>query len=134
MRAYRLLQVALQAEMLRWRSMAARMAVRAAFACVALLFLVGALTFAHVAGWAWLRLNQGFNEYATAGILGGVDLVIAIVFLVLAGRSGPGTTEREALEVRRRALHSVGNALSLGSMLIPVLRLANTMMRRARRR
>jgi hypothetical protein len=134
MRAYRLLQVALQAEMLRWRSMAARMAMRAAFAGVALLFLVGALTFAHIAGWVWLRASQGFNEYATSGILAGVDLLVAVVFLLLASRSGPGVTEREAIEIRRRAVHSIGSALSLGQMVVSILRLANNLMRRARRR
>ena len=132
MRAYRLLQVALQAEMLRWKSMATRMAMRIVLACVALLFLGGVLTFAHIAAWVWLRIGLGFNQYATAGILAGVDLVIALLFLFLATRSNPSRTEVEALEVRRRAIQSIGTALSISQMLIPVLRIANNLIRRRR--
>jgi hypothetical protein len=133
MRAYRLLQVALQAETLRWKSMATRIVMRVAFACVALLFLVGVLTFVHLAAWVGLRTGLEYGDYASAGILGGVDLLIAIIFLFLATRSAPSRTEVEALEVRRRAVQSIGSALSLMGLIMPVMRMISDRRRRSRR-
>ncbi|HVY13874.1 MAG TPA: hypothetical protein VHB27_01505 [Rhodopila sp.] len=132
MRIYRLLQVALQAESLRWRSMASRIVMRIIFACLSLVFLIGVLTFAHLAAWVWLRGAEGFNAYATAGILGGADLAIAVGFLLLASRSSPSRVELEALEVRRRALQSVSATFSLGQMAIPLFRIINSLLRRGR--
>ena len=114
--------------------MAVRMATRIAFGLVAALFLLGVLIFIHVALWSWLRTSYAFNEVGTAGILGGVDLLIAVILGALAMRSSPSRSEQEALEVRRRAVQNIGTALSISQMAIPVLRLANTMLRRTRSR
>lgn len=132
MRAYRLVHVAAEAELIRWKSMATRTAMRVVFALIALVFLLGVLVFAHILAWYWIRLGLGQNFYITACILGGVDLLVALICGFMAARSSPSRQEREALEVRKRAVASIGSALSLGQMAIPVLRLTNTLLRRAR--
>lgn len=132
MRAYRLLQVALQAEMLRWNGMATRTVTRVAMACVALLFLTGALIFAHLAAWDWLRSAQGFSDVAAAGSMAGIDLLIAALFVFLAARSNPSRTELEALELRRQAIQNIGSGPSLLALLIPLVRLVSLLLRRPR--
>lgn len=134
MRAYRLAHVAVEAEAIRWKSMAIRMATRVAFGLIAALFLLGVLIFVHIAAWSWLRGSFAFSAIGTAGILGGVDLLIAIILGVLAMRSSPSRSEQEALELRRRAVQNIGTALSVSQMAIPALRLVNTMLRRTRNR
>jgi hypothetical protein len=114
------------------RGFVTRIVTRVIFAVVASVFVLGALTFGHLAAWYWIRvwLEQPF--LVTAGILGGADLLIAIILLVLASRSSPSRTETEALAVRRRALEGIGSALSLTQMVLPVLRLASGLRRRRR--
>ncbi len=132
MRAYRLLQVALQAETLRWKAMATRTVTRVAMAGVALLFLTGALIFAHLAAWVWLRSAQGFSDVATAGSMAGGDLLIGAILLFLAARAGPGRTEVEALELRRQAIQGIGSGASLLELLIRLVRIVNLLLRRPR--
>ncbi len=132
MRAYRLLQVALQAETLRWKAMASRMMTRVAMACVALLCLIGAMIFVHLAAWIWLRSAEGFSDVAAAGSLAGADFLIAALFLVLAARSNPSRTELEALEMRRRAIEGISSRTSLMAVLIPLIRMAYLLLRRPR--
>jgi hypothetical protein len=132
MRAYRLASVAAEAEAIRWKCMAERTVMRVVFAVIAFLFLIGVIVFAHIAAWYWLRTGFGQNFYLTACILGGTDLLVAAIFGLLAARSAPGREERDALEVRRRAVQNIGTALSIGQMAIPVLRVTNTLLRRAR--
>lgn len=134
MRAYRLAHVAVEAETIRWKSIAIRMATRVAYGLAAALFLLGVLIFIHIAIWSWLRGSYGFSELGTAGILGAVDLLIAVILGGLAMRSSPSRSEQEALEVRRRAVQNIGTALSISQMAIPLLRLVNTMLRRTRGR
>ncbi len=123
MRPVRLVKIAAEAEALRLRGMMTRIAVRAALAGVALVFVIGAVAFAHIAAWYWLRLNLGQSFLATAGILGGLDLLIAVIGGLLAGRSQPSRVEREALQVRRQAVAGLSTALSLIQLASPVLRL-----------
>jgi len=132
LRAVRLAQVALEAEKIRWQSMATRLVMRLIYAFIALLFVIGLLCFAHIAAWYWLATAYQFDVYLRACALGGADLIVAGIFLFLASRSGPSSAETEALEVRRRAVASIGTALSVGQLLIPVLRITNNLLRRAR--
>jgi HD-like signal output (HDOD) protein len=74
---------------------------------------------------AWLALYQRFAAIETTLILLGINLVIAIVFGLLAARSSPSLPEREALRVRQQSLDAVRGALSLAA-LIPV---GNTLLR-----
>ncbi len=134
MRPVRLARIAAEAEGVRLRGLASRTATRVIMAVVALLFVIGAIVFAHVAAWYEIRtaLNQTF--LVSAGIMGGADLLIAIVLALLASRSRPSRVEREALEVRRQAIQGISSTLSVTQMLIPALRLMSNMRRTRRRR
>src|SRR3978361_2465014 len=117
MRAVDLAKGAAGAEILRIRHMLKRQGTRAAFGLAALIFALGVLVLAHVAGWQVLRLYLP-PIYATL-ILLGVDLVVAAIFGILAARSSPSHDEREALAIRQRALHEARNSMALDT-LIPV--------------
>jgi hypothetical protein len=132
MHPFRLARIAGEAEVVRLRALTSRMVMRVMFGAVALLFVLGALAFAHVAAWYWVRagLNQTF--LAATGILGGADLLVAVILGLLAVRSAPSRVEVEALDVRRQAIQAMGSSLSLARMAIPVLRMAANLWRRRR--
>ena len=117
MRSVNLLKIAAEAEVLRYRSMAARQGRRAAFGAIALLFLLAVLALGEVA--AWLALYRRFEAIETTLILLGINLIIAAAFGLLAARSSPSLAEREALRVRQQSLDAARGALSLAA-LIPV--------------
>ena len=128
MRSVNLLRVAAEAELLRLRALLARQGRRAAFGIAAIIFVLGVLVLAEVAGWQVLRLYVA--PISATLILLGINFVIAALFGALAARSSPGHTEREALRVRRQALDAARGALSL-TAAIPV---ATTFLRLGRRR
>jgi hypothetical protein len=49
----------------------------------------------------------------------GINLLIAVIFGLLAARSSPSRAERDALEIRGRALREARSSLALGA-LVPV--------------
>lgn len=112
--------------------MATRIATRVVFAVIALFFVIGALVFAHVAAWYELRTALDQSFLITTAILGGTDLLVAFILLFLASRSSPSRVETEALEVRRKAIEGLSNALSVTAMLLPLLRIATSFRRRRR--
>ena len=121
MRALRLARIAAEAEGLRLRHSAQRTVVRAILGLIALALLFGALIFGQIAAWYWLRVSWDRPE--TALILGGAELVLAVIFGLLAARSSPGRIEVEALAVRRRALESAISSVAfsaLAARLVPV--------------
>ena len=122
-RSVNLLKLAAEAEVLRYRSMAARQGRRAAFGAIALLFMLAVLALGEVA--AWLALCLNFEPIETTLILLGINLIIAIPFGLLAARSSPSRAEHEALQVRQQSLDAARGALSLAA-LIPV---GNTLLR-----
>jgi hypothetical protein len=132
MRPFRLACIAAEAEGVRLRGFVSRVVVRAALLMVALLFLLGAVAFAHIAAWYWLRTGLKQSFPATAGILGGADLLLAIILAFAATRSRPSRVELEALEVRRKAIVAIGGTFSLASLVIPILRMAVNLGRRRR--
>jgi hypothetical protein len=101
-RSVNLLKLAAEAEVLRYRSMAARQGRRAAFGAIALLFMLAVLALGEVA--AWLALYQRFAAIETTLILLSINLVIAIVFGLLAARSSRGggadTSSRSGLPLQ----------------------------------
>ena len=115
MRAANLVKVAAQAEILRLQQMLKRQTMRVVYGLVAAVFAVSVIVLANVVGWQVLLLYVA-PIYATL-ILLGVNLVIAAIFGFLAGRSSPGRTEREALQLRRRALVEARTSLALGAVL-----------------
>jgi hypothetical protein len=117
MRAVNLAKVAVEAEILRIQHMLKRQGMRAAFGLVAVIFALGVLVLAHVAGWQILRLYVP-PIYATL-ILLGLDLVVAAIFGILAAKSSPSRAERDALAIRQQALREARSSLALGA-LIPI--------------
>jgi hypothetical protein len=132
MRALRLARIAAEAEGVRLRERMRRTAARAAFALVAMAFLAGAVVFAHIAAWFWLRLSWD-AQYA-ALIVAGFDLVLAILLALLAARSSPGRVELEALAVRRHAIDSAASTLAFSALAMQVLRLLTGLLSRRRSR
>jgi MFS family permease len=131
-RAFRLARIAAEAEGLRLRERMRRTAMRAAFGIVAMGFLAGAVVFAHVAAWFWLRV--AWEAQYAALMVAGADLVLAIVLALLAARSTPSRVELEALAVRRRAIDSVGSTLAFSALAMQLLRLFTNLLSRRRTR
>ena len=126
-RSINILKVAAEAELLRLRLLLARQGRRAAFGVIGVIFMLGMLVLAEVAGWQLLRL---YVEPISATLtLLGINFVIAALFGMLAARSSPGHAEREALRIRRQALDAAQGALSL-TAAVPV---ASTLLRLGRR-
>lgn len=132
MRPFRLARIAAEAEAIRLRGFASRVAMRAIFGVVALLFVLGAAVFAHIAAWYWLRTDLDQTFLAATGILGGVDLLVAAILGFLASRSAPSRVELEALDVRRKAIQAMGSSLNLVQMVVPILQIVANL-RRGRR-
>ncbi len=130
MRPFRLARIAAEAEGVRLRGMATRFVTRAILAAVALFFVLGAIVFAHIAAWYGIRTGLDQSFLAAAGILGGGDLLAAVLLGVLASRSTPSRVELEALEVRRKAIQAIGSTMSLAQMVIPIVRIVANMRRR----
>ena len=132
MRGINLLKLALDAEILRLRAMAARQGRRAAFGSIALIFSLAVLALAEVAGWQGLRLCV--EAIPTTLILLGINFVIAAVFGLLAARSSPGHAEREALQVRQQALDAARGSLFITTALPAATTLLGFVRRGGRRR
>jgi cobalamin biosynthesis protein CobD/CbiB len=115
MRSISLLRLALEVEVLRLRYLLQRQGRRAALGLLAAIFGVSALVLANVVGWQLLRLYVA-PIYATL-ILLGVNLVIAVTFALLAGRSSPSHAEQDALRIRRDALEGAQSSLAFAVAL-----------------
>jgi len=133
MRPDKLARIAAEAEMVRLRGMATRIGMRAMFAVVALLFVIGILVLGHVAIWYLIRIDLDQSFLIATAILGGGDLLIAILLGWLASRSSPSRVEKEALKVRRDAVAALGSAFSITQMALPLLRYAPLRRRRGRK-
>jgi hypothetical protein len=120
MRVLRLLETAAEAEALRLSQRARRTARSTLLGAIALVLLTGALGFAHVAAWCWLR--DHLTALQTAAVFAGTDLLAAVILLLLAFRSGPGALEREALALRRRALAEARESVAFSALVVRLLR------------
>src|ERR1700759_1939785 len=124
MRPVRLARIAAEAETLRWRRIARRAAIRAVFAVLLLIFVISALAMVHLVGWLWAANH--FGPIQSALIVLGADIVLCLIFGLLAARSGTDRIEQEALHVRQAAVQQMGQSLALVAMLRPVARRART--------
>jgi hypothetical protein len=127
MRATNLVKVAAQAEILRIQHMLKRQGVRVVFGLAAFVFILGALVVANIAAWQAVRFYVA-PIYASLIMLG-VNLLIAVIFGLLAAKSSPSRHEREALDVRQQALREARSSLALGAV-IPI---AGALMRSQRK-
>jgi hypothetical protein len=132
MRPVRLVRIAAEAEGVRLKGMVSRIATRAVFGVVAFLFVIGAIVFAHIAAWFELRTAMDQTFLAATGEVAGFDLLVAIILGLLASRSSPSRVEREALDVRRKAVQAIGGSFSLAQLALPVLRIGANLRRRRR--
>ncbi|HEY4172909.1 MAG TPA: hypothetical protein VGM42_07755 [Rhodopila sp.] len=130
MRPVQLARIAAEAEGVRLRRFARRIISRAILGAIALLFFLGTIVFAHIAVWYWLRTGLAQSFPAAAGILGGGDLLVAIILGVIATRSSPSRVELEALAVRRQAISAIGGTFTLAGLVIPILRIVANLRRR----
>jgi hypothetical protein len=130
MRTFRLARIAAEAEGLRLRTQARRTVVRLALALIGAAFLITALGFGHAAVWFALRWYAGMAPWATALVVGGIDLVIALALVLIAAMSGPGRVETEARMVRQRALENAAGSIAIGTLLVPALRMGIGMLRK----
>jgi hypothetical protein len=129
-RPVQLARIAAEAEGVRLRRFARRIISRAILGAIALLFFLGTIVFAHIAVWYWLRTGLAQSFPAAAGILGGGDLLVAIILGVIATRSSPSRVELEALAVRRQAISAIGGTFTLAGLVIPILRIVANLRRR----
>jgi hypothetical protein len=129
-RPVQLARIAAEAEGVRLRRLARRIVLRAILGVIALLFFLGAIVFAHIAVWYWLRTGLTQSFPAAAGILGGGDLLVAIILGIVATRSSPSRVELEALAVRRQAMAAIGGTFTLAGLVIPILRIVANLRRR----
>ena len=120
MRTFRLAKVIAQAELLRLRSMARRLAFSAAFGLIALFFLICALVVLHVVIAIALTPSQGPLLAVVYVLIG--DVVITVLFALLAVFNRPGKVEREALELRQQARLQLDASLTKASLVASATR------------
>ena len=122
LRPVTLARIAVDAEVLRWQTFGSRIVTRLVLVVFAVVFLLGALTVLHFAAWHLLSIDLGIGNYWAGLAVGGFDLLVTIVLILLARRSTPSRTEREAVEVRQRAIAGLKSPLSVAQLAVPALR------------
>lgn len=114
MRSVELARAAAQAEALYLRRVARRQAMRGAFGAAAAVFGIAILVMLHVLLYVILA---GYMRPAVAALIVlAVDLVLAIIFAVLARRNTPDRIEEEAKILRDEALAGLRSSLTLASL------------------
>jgi hypothetical protein len=121
MRTVSLARVAAQAEAIRLRAFASRTVVRATLAGIAVFFLIAGLVAGHIAG--GMALTPYVGPLRATLIVGGADLVIAVILALIAASSKESRVEIEALQVRKSAQAQLGEEVAMAAILAPVLRL-----------
>ena len=124
MRLFRLIQLAAQAETLRWKRTGRGYAIQAGFGVGAALFGLMMLVMLHLAVFEWLA---GTNVGPALGalIVAGADLVLAGLFGFLATRSGLDPVAVEAERVRDSALRQMGDQTARAAIILPMVRSAS---------
>lgn len=112
--SFKLLEVAAQAELLRWKQEARRIARNSALMAGAGLFLLFALALLHVAALVWIAGHTGYAAAALWVTLG--DVIIAAILFV-ASRKKTDAVAMEALRIRRRAIHELGASTVAGDVV-----------------
>ncbi len=124
MRIVDLGRAALQAEILRVKALALRNVRRVVFLVAAAVLALGALTAAEIALFFVLELDARITPAWSALIVGGVDVAIALLFVLVGSAGGPGPIEIEARMTRDRALADLRSAAAFATVTGPAGRLA----------
>ncbi len=122
MRTVDLGRTAAQAEVLRIKRLVRRQAMRAVWGVVAAVFLIAVLVMLHAVIFA--LLTTALSPLWATVVLLVIDLLIAIVFIVLAARGAPDTLEVEARNIRDQALLEMRESVAISAILSPVTRMA----------
>jgi hypothetical protein len=115
-------RAAAQAEVLRIKSLIARQITRAVMGGVAAVFLVAVLVMVHVV--AFIALGPLLPPLWDAVVILAFDLVVALLFGLLAAKSTPGPVEAEAKVIRDQALSEMKESLAIAAILSPLGRVA----------
>jgi hypothetical protein len=82
---------------------------------IALILVLAGLVCGHAAAWYWL---SGIMERPFAAlVLTGADLLLAVVFILIAAQSKPGRVEREAREVRQQVMTTAMQTMTLSAVV-----------------
>ena len=87
-----------------------------------IVFLIAVLVMIHVVAFALLTTVLS-PLWSTVAILA-FDLVMALIFILLAARGAPDPLEVEARAIRDQAILEMRESLTIGAILNPVTRLA----------
>ncbi|MBV8096374.1 MAG: hypothetical protein JOY71_15180 [Acetobacteraceae bacterium] len=121
MRTLDLARIAAEAELLHRKQQVRRLAFRAVYGAIALVFLLAALGWGH---WAsFVALNLVLSAWLSALIVVGVDVLLAVIFGIMAATGGPGRIEREALQLRKEAELQLTETMARTAIMRPALRL-----------
>src|SRR5918993_1521564 len=124
MRLFRLLQLAAQAEALRWKRTGRGYAIQAGFGVGAAVFGLMMLVMLHLAAFSWIAGTEVGPVWA-ALIVAAVDLVLAGLLGFLASRSGLDPVAVEAERVRDNALRQLGDQTARAAIVVPLVRSAS---------
>jgi cytochrome bd-type quinol oxidase subunit 2 len=120
MRATHLANIALQAEKVRLQHRVKSYGKRAAMGAVGGVLAVIAIAYLHVAIYDALCLAVA--PHWAALIITAVDLVMAVVFFMLASSGKPDAVEQEAIQVRDDAWNQIRSTMAVGLAMRPLAR------------
>jgi cobalamin biosynthesis protein CobD/CbiB len=123
MRTVRLARVAAQAEILLLKRLASMAARRAVYGAVAGVFALAVLALIHVIAVLALERYAHFDPIISTAIVLAVDLVIAVLFGLLAAGKMSDPVAEEARRLRDDSIEQARQSLTLGAMLAPATRL-----------
>ncbi len=122
MKTLDLARAAAQAEGLRLRRLVRRQARRAVFGAVCVVFLLAALVLLHLV--AFTALAPYLTPLEDSAALLGFDLVVALIFGLLAARDTPDAVEVEAVQLRNQTVGAIKESVAMAALLGPGARLA----------
>ena len=118
MRTIDLGRTAAQAELLRFKLLLKRQAMRGVWGAVAAVFAIAVLVMVHVV--IFMLLVPLITPIWSAVAVLVLDAVFLLVFGLIAAKSAPGKIEAEAREVRDRALIEMRESMAVAALLNPV--------------
>jgi hypothetical protein len=115
MRLVNLAKLAARAELLQVEQLAKRQGRRAGFGVGAAIFAIATLTSGELA--AGEALMRYVSTLSATLIVFGVNVVLTAVLTVMAMRSSPSQGERDAIEIRNKAIGQMQTALTFAALL-----------------